>query len=73
MMCIVQLQPQHATYSKVLVHDEIFLVCMCVQMLKQHVSQLAQHRTFRLLTPLMVFSGLQQGFMFSDYNQVVSL
>ena len=72
MVCIVQLQSQHATYSKVLVHDELG-VCVCVQMLKQHVSQLAQHRTFRLLTPLMVFSGLQQGFMFSDYNQVVSL
>ncbi|KAK7090836.1 hypothetical protein V1264_010586 [Littorina saxatilis] len=37
-------------------------------MLKQHVTQLVHHKTFRLLTPLMVFSGLQQGFMFSDYN-----
>ncbi|KAL8598826.1 hypothetical protein ACOMHN_015405 [Nucella lapillus] len=41
-----------------------------IQMLKQHVSQLVQHRTFRLLSPLMVFSGLQQGFMFTDYNLV---
>ena len=73
MVCIVQLQSQHATYSKMLVHDELGGGCVCVQMLKQHVSQLAQHRTFRLLTPLMVFSGLQQGFMFSDYNQVVFL
>ncbi|KAK7477134.1 hypothetical protein BaRGS_00031620 [Batillaria attramentaria] len=40
-----------------------------IQMIKQHLCQLVGHRTFRLLIPLMVFSGLQQGFMYSDYNQ----
>lgn len=40
-----------------------------VQLIKQHVGQLVHHRTFRLLIPLMLFSGMQQGFMYSDYNQ----
>jgi len=28
------------------------------------------HKTFRLLIPLLIFSGLQQAFVFSDFNQV---
>lgn len=40
------------------------------QMMKQHVLQLVQHRTYRLLIPLLIFSGLQQGFMYTDYNLV---
>ncbi|XP_025079982.1 protein unc-93 homolog A-like isoform X2 [Pomacea canaliculata] len=39
-----------------------------LQMMKQHVLQLVQHRTYRLLIPLLIFSGLQQGFMYTDYN-----
>ncbi|XP_059177433.1 protein unc-93 homolog A-like, partial [Physella acuta] len=39
------------------------------QVCEQHLSQLVQHRTLRLLIPLLLFNGMQQGFMYSDYNQ----
>ncbi|XP_067670327.1 protein unc-93 homolog A-like [Haliotis asinina] len=39
------------------------------QMLVDHVSQMVTHKTFRLLIPLLIFTGLQQGFMYSDFNQ----
>ncbi|RUS86004.1 hypothetical protein EGW08_006216, partial [Elysia chlorotica] len=35
----------------------------------QHVRQLLHHKTLRLLTPLLLFNGMQQGFIFSDYNR----
>ncbi|XP_052104182.1 protein unc-93 homolog A-like [Mytilus californianus] len=39
------------------------------QIFVQHVTLLTTHKTFRLLIPLLIFSGLQQGFVFADFNQ----
>ncbi|GFR68397.1 Unc-93-like protein A [Elysia marginata] len=39
------------------------------QMVMQHLNQLLHHKTLRLLTPLLLFNGMQQGFIFSDYNR----
>ncbi|KAL3847529.1 hypothetical protein ACJMK2_018434 [Sinanodonta woodiana] len=34
-----------------------------------HVTMLVSHKSFRLLIPLLIFNGLQQGFVFADFNQ----
>jgi len=31
---------------------------------------MVSHKTFRLLIPLLIFCGLQQAFVFSDFNLV---
>ena len=45
-------------------------VLMCLQMVLNQICQLGGNKTFRLLVPLLIFTGLQQGFMFADFNQV---
>ncbi|KAK3095705.1 hypothetical protein FSP39_017862 [Pinctada imbricata] len=40
-----------------------------IQIVKQHLRLMCSHKTFRLLIPLLIFSGVQQGFMFSDFNK----
>ncbi|XP_062620059.1 protein unc-93 homolog A-like [Saccostrea cucullata] len=39
-----------------------------LQIYLQHLNLLVGHKTFRLLIPLLIFSGLQQGFVFADFN-----
>ncbi|KAJ8309816.1 hypothetical protein KUTeg_011681 [Tegillarca granosa] len=52
------------THLRHLCHRFISLVIV-----QQHLSLLTTHKTFRLLIPLLIFSGLQQGFMFADFNK----
>ncbi|XP_060071229.1 protein unc-93 homolog A-like [Ylistrum balloti] len=35
----------------------------------QHLTLLISHKTFPLLIPLLIFSGLQQGFIFADFTK----
>jgi hypothetical protein len=35
-----------------------------------NVQQLAKHKTYRLLAPLLLFNGFEQGFVYADYNKV---
>ncbi|CAI9736142.1 Hypothetical predicted protein [Octopus vulgaris] len=39
------------------------------ELICQHVSLMFSHKTFRLLIPLLVFTGLQQGFIYADFNR----
>ncbi|KAK3576536.1 hypothetical protein CHS0354_018042 [Potamilus streckersoni] len=39
------------------------------QIVIDHVTMLLSNKSFRLLIPLLIFNGLQQGFVFADFNQ----
>ncbi|XP_074657392.1 protein unc-93 homolog A-like [Tubulanus polymorphus] len=39
------------------------------QMVCQNLAQMIKDRTFRLLIPLLVFNGFEQGFLYSDFNK----
>ncbi|XP_069104448.1 protein unc-93 homolog A-like [Argopecten irradians] len=41
----------------------------CIGIIDQHLALLVSHKTFRLLIPLLIFSGLQQGFIFADFTK----
>ena len=32
---------------------------------------LAKHKTYRLLIPMLIFNGFEQGFVYADYNKVI--
>ncbi|ESP03275.1 hypothetical protein LOTGIDRAFT_92528, partial [Lottia gigantea] len=38
------------------------------QLVVHHFNQMINHKTFRMLIPLLIFNGVQQGFIFSDFN-----
>ena len=40
------------------------------QMVWNNVQQLVKHKTYRLLIPLLIFNGFEQGFVYADYNKV---
>ncbi len=35
------------------------------------MQQLTKHKTYRLLIPLLIFNGFEQGFVYADYNKVI--
>lgn len=39
-------------------------------MVWHNVRQLVQHKVYRLLIPLLIFNGFEQGFVYADYNKV---
>lgn len=39
------------------------------ELICQHVTLMFSHKTFRLLIPLLIFTGLQQGFIYADFNR----
>ncbi|KAK2161236.1 hypothetical protein NP493_1595g00041 [Ridgeia piscesae] len=41
----------------------------CLLMVWHNVRQLTRHKQFRLLIPLLIFNGFEQGFVYSDYNK----
>ncbi|ELT90968.1 hypothetical protein CAPTEDRAFT_154442 [Capitella teleta] len=40
-----------------------------LQMVWRNVQQLVKHKTYRLLIPLLIFNGFEQGFVYADYNK----
>ena len=43
------------------------------QMVWNNVQQLVTHKTYRLLVPLLIFNGFEQGFVYADYNKVCTM
>lgn len=39
-------------------------------MVWNNVQQLVKHKTYRLLVPLLIFNGFEQGFIYADYTKV---
>ena len=43
---------------------------MTAQVVEDSWRQMSRDRTFRLLIPLLIFNGFEQGFVYADYNKV---
>ena len=52
------------------VHDLCKTLVLYFQVVWSNVQQLVKHKTFRLLIPLMIFNGFEQGFVYADFNKV---
>ena len=49
-------------------HKSVFLLGF--QMVWNNVQQLVKHKMYRLLLPLLIFNGFEQGFVYADYTKV---
>ena len=54
------------------VHDLCKTLVLYFQVVWSNVQQLVKHKTFRLLIPLMIFNGFEQGFVYADFNKVTA-
>ncbi|CAH1781034.1 unnamed protein product [Owenia fusiformis] len=40
-----------------------------IELVCANVRQMCTHKTFRLIIPLLIFNGFEQGFLYADYNK----